>query len=96
MNSTSCKDKKVYAFQLSPRCGARTKRNHGRPCKSPAVRGKKRCRIHGGSMGSGAPRGNQHALKHGQTTAQVKAFKKQINQTLKQGQEIMKNNHILL
>ncbi len=27
------------------------------PCMSPAVRGKRRCRMHGGAAGSGAPRG---------------------------------------
>jgi hypothetical protein len=48
---------------LSPRCGAKTR--SGQPCMAPAVRGKKRCRMHGGARGSGAPRGNQNALKHG-------------------------------
>jgi uncharacterized protein YjcR len=47
----------------SPRCGAKTRA--GKPCSSPAVQGKKRCRMHGGAPGSGAPRGNQNALKHG-------------------------------
>lgn len=47
----------------SPRCGAKTR--SGNPCMSPAVRGKKRCRMHGGAQGSGALRGNQNALKHG-------------------------------
>jgi hypothetical protein len=32
---------------------------------SPAVGGKRRCRMHGGSHGSGAPRGNENARKHG-------------------------------
>jgi uncharacterized protein YjcR len=32
---------------------------------SPAVGGKNRCRMHGGAAGSGAPRGNRNALKHG-------------------------------
>ena len=31
---------------LAPRCGARTRA--GCPCRSPAVRGKQRCRMHGG------------------------------------------------
>ena len=47
----------------SPRCGAKTR--SGTPCRSPAVRGKKRCRMHGGAKGSGAPIGNQNALRHG-------------------------------
>ena len=47
----------------SPRCGARNR--SGSSCRSPAVRGKRRCRMHGGAEGSGAPHGNQNALKHG-------------------------------
>src|SRR5262245_3791551 len=40
------------------RCGARTR--SGRPCSSPAVRGKARCRMHGGAKGSGGPRGERN------------------------------------
>ena len=47
----------------SLRCGAKTR--SGNPCKSPAVREKKRCRMHGGAPGSGAPRGNRNAFKNG-------------------------------
>jgi uncharacterized protein YjcR len=50
----------------SLRCGAKTR--SGKPCQSPAVSGKKRCRMHGGAEGSGAPKGNQNALKHGRYT----------------------------
>ena len=53
----------------SPRCGARTR--SGQSCRSPAVRGRKRCRMHGGAKGSGAPRGNRNALKHGLYTKQA-------------------------
>ncbi len=37
----------------APRCGARTR--HGKPCQSPILKGKRRCRMHGGAHGSGAP-----------------------------------------
>lgn len=47
----------------SPRCGARTR--CGSACRAPAVRGKKRCRMHGGAKGSGAPKANRNARKHG-------------------------------
>ena len=53
-------------MHLSPRCGARTRR--GTACQAPAVNGKRRCRMHGGAAGSGAPSGNQNALKHGMYT----------------------------
>lgn len=36
------------------RCGAKTRA--GRPCQCPAIRGRTRCRIHGG-LSPGAPRG---------------------------------------
>lgn len=57
-----------FAFNLAPRCGAKTR--IGTPCKSPAIRFKQRCRMHGGK-GSGAPKGNQNALRHGLTTKQA-------------------------
>ena len=53
----------------SLRCGAKTR--SGRPCRSPSVHGKRRCRMHGGALGSGAPRGNRNALKHGRYTREA-------------------------
>jgi glucans biosynthesis protein len=38
---------------------------------APAVSGKKRCRMHGGAPGSGAPIGNQNALKRGLFTREA-------------------------
>lgn len=46
----------------APRCGAQTR--SGQPCLSPAVRGRQRCRMHGGTN-KGAPEGNRNAWKHG-------------------------------
>ncbi|KTD00550.1 hypothetical protein OQJ19_07435 [Fluoribacter gormanii] len=42
------------------------------------IRGKTRSHIHGVAKGSGAPRCNANALKHGGTTAKVKAFRIEI------------------
>src|SRR6266540_2479949 len=53
----------------SLRCGARTRA--GTLCLSPAVRGKRRCRMHGGAKGSGAPQGNSNARKHGSYTREA-------------------------
>ncbi len=47
-----------------PKCGAKTR--SGRPCLGLIVRGKKRCRMHGGARGSGAQPGNKNRLQHGQ------------------------------
>jgi len=57
------------AMRASPRCGARTR--SGDACRAPALRGKMRCRMHGGAWGSGAPRGNDNALKHGYFTSEA-------------------------
>lgn len=78
MKTTSRTETKRYAFESAPRCGARTKGNHGKPCRCPAVRGKGRCHVHGGAKGSGARQGNINALKHGDTTAEAKAFRAEI------------------
>jgi hypothetical protein len=69
----------------SPRCGAKTR--SGGSCRSPSVHGRKRCRMHGGAPGSGAPRGNRNALKHGRYTrdafAQLKRIRGLVQQTRK-------------
>ena len=41
-------------LRQAPRCGARTRT--GTACQRPAIRGRKRCRLHGG-LSPGAPRG---------------------------------------
>ena len=58
----------------APRCHARTR--SGAACRSPAVRGKKRCRMHGGAAGSGAPKGNSNAMRHGARSAAFLAMVK--------------------
>jgi len=53
----------------APRCGARTRAGH--ECRSPAVRGRQRCRMHGGTN-KGAPKGNRNAWIHGNHSAEAK------------------------
>jgi glucans biosynthesis protein len=48
----------------SPRCGARARTRNRQPCRSPAVKGKRRCRMHGGKN-EGGKIGNRNALRHG-------------------------------
>ncbi len=48
----------------APRCGAKTRTGH--PCRQAAVRGRTRCRMHGGAKGSGGPRGDRNGnFQHG-------------------------------
>lgn len=71
-----------YPFLNSPRCGAKTRK--GTVCRAPAVKNKKRCRMHGGSMGSGAPLGSKNALQHGFHTKEAKELKKAIRLLFKE------------
>jgi uncharacterized protein YjcR len=71
----------------SPRCGARTR--SGQSCRSPAVHGKKRCRMHGGAKGSGAPPGNQNALKHGLYTKQAIEERKNLRQLIRDAERLI-------
>jgi len=71
----------------SQRCGARTR--SGKPCRSPAVSGKKRCRMHGGAPGSGAPRGNKNALKHGFFTREAIAERQRLRELVRQSRKLL-------
>ena len=71
----------------SPRCGAKIR--SGGSCRSPAVRGKKRCRMHGGAPGSDAPRGNQNARQHGLFTPVAIAERKQIQALLADARKLL-------
>ncbi len=71
----------------SPRCGAKSR--SGKPCMSPAVSGKKRCRMHGGAAGSGAPRGNKNSLKHGHYTREAIEQRRQIQQLIRQARKLV-------
>ena len=71
----------------SPRCGAKTR--SGGACKSPAVRGKKRCRTHGGAAGSGAPRGNKNAKTHGLYTREAILERREFNELVRQSRKVI-------
>ena len=48
------------------------------PCQSPAVKGRKRCHMHGGAEGSGGQPGNRNAWKHGRYTAEAIARRREV------------------
>ena len=73
----------------SPRCGARTRA--GTPCHSPAVGGKGRCRMHGGAKGSGAPKGNQNALKHGTYTKAALRQRAEMRLLIQESEELLES-----
>jgi hypothetical protein len=71
----------------SQRCGAKIR--SGGLCRSPAVRGKKRCRMHGGAPGSGAPRANQNARRHGLFTRDAITERKHIQALLADARKLL-------
>jgi hypothetical protein len=71
----------------SPRCGAKTR--SGGACCSPAVHGRKRCRMHGGAPGSGAPKANRNARKHGLFTRDAFAERRQIQTLLGEARKLL-------
>jgi hypothetical protein len=71
----------------SPRCGAKTR--CGATCRSPAVHGRKRCRMHGGAAGSGAPRANRNARKHGLFTGEAIAERRRIQALLAEARKLL-------
>jgi hypothetical protein len=71
-------------LNAAPRCGARTRSGH--PCRSPAVHGKRRCRMHGGAKGSGAPFGSRNgAYRNGTHSNDAVAIRKLIAALIKVG-----------
>jgi hypothetical protein len=70
----------------SPRCGVKTR--CGGACRS-AVHGKKRCRMHGGAPGSGAPTANRNARKHGLFTGDAIAERRQIQVLLGEARKLL-------
>lgn len=83
--SGHCND--IGPMLASPRCGARTR--SGERCRSPALRGKTRCRMHGGAPGSGAPMGNGNALKHGLFTRSGIAEQELVRTLLEEARKLL-------
>ena len=79
--------RKTGPMLASRRCGAKTR--CGGACRSPAVHGKKRCRMHGGAQGSGAPRANQNARKRGLFTGDAIAERRQIQALLGEARKLL-------
>ena len=65
-----------WPMHLSPRCRGRSKRT-GQPCRSPAVKGWKVCRMHG--AGGGAPEGRRNGrYRTGLFTAELANARRQV------------------
>jgi hypothetical protein len=82
-------------LRQAPRCGARTR--SGTPCQSPAVTGRRRCRMHGGAPGSGGPKGSRNGnYKHGRYSADAVASRRWLRQQTRQLWALTKTLHNLM
>lgn len=65
----------------APLCGARSRA--GMPCRCPAMKGKARCKRHGGAKGSGAPKGERNGMwKHGGHSSEAIALRQAANRLM--------------
>lgn len=78
----------IRPMLTSRRCGAKTRT--GGSCRAPAVRSKRRCRMHGGAKRTGAPRKNQNARRHGLFTGDAIAERKQIGDLLGEARKLLR------
>jgi hypothetical protein len=71
-------------FQTFPLCGARNRQ--GEPCRAPAMKGKKRCRLHGGKSLSGKAHGR---YKHGHWTKESIEERRRFSELLKEARRLL-------
>jgi glucans biosynthesis protein len=72
--------RQLLNIRAARRCGAKTRA--GGACQCPAIRGRSRCRIHGG-LSPGAPRGDNNGnFKNGFWTAEAVEERRWIREML--------------
>jgi glucans biosynthesis protein len=71
------------------RCGATTRT--GQPCRQAPVRGRGRCRMHGGAKGSGGPSGARNGnFKHGLWTSEGTRNRREARAKIREVQRILR------
>ena len=79
---------RLLNMNRAPRCEARTRR--GTECQQAAVKGKARCRMHGGGKGSGAPTGPRNgAWRDGSSTNEAKALRREVAGVLRTARSLL-------
>jgi glucans biosynthesis protein len=72
----------------APRCGAKTRA--GGTCKQAAIKGRSRCRMHGGARGSGGPTGERNGnFRHGYFTAESVDERKAARELVRQTRKVL-------
>jgi hypothetical protein len=68
----------------------RRRTRQGGACQSPAVKGRKRCRMHGGTN-PGEPKGNRNAWKHGARSEETVRISRLLGQIQPKSQDQLKS-----
>lgn len=87
---TTSKNSQEVIFQNAHLCGAKAKSTK-KPCRAVVVKNKNRCRMHGGAEGSGAPKGNRNAFKHGFYTKEALMQRRQERQLMQKFNLLLQN-----
>jgi len=76
-------ERRLANMAKAPRCGARTRAGH--PCRQAAVKGRAKCRMHGGAKGSGGPRGKRNGnYRHGLWTREGVQMRKNMSAKIRE------------
>jgi hypothetical protein len=79
-------DNPMQSAHAAPRCCAKSKRT-GQPCRAPAVRGWRVCRMHG--AGGGHCSGRDHpSWKHGMRAKEWIDERRMLNELVREAREI--------
>jgi hypothetical protein len=82
--------RRLVNLAKAKRCGAKTRAGH--PCRQAAVRGRARCRMHGGARGSGGPCGERNGnFRHGRFTAERIAERRAIRALMREATALLKS-----
>jgi hypothetical protein len=92
MGQTEPRELVTEYLTTAPRCGAKNRR--GTPCQSPAMKGKKRCRLHGGKStgprtAEGIERIRAARTIHGYFSRGQIELRKEYQQLLKESQDFL-------
>jgi len=75
-------ERRLRNLAKARKCGARTRAGH--PCRQAAVSGRARCRMHGGTKGSGGPPGDRNGnFKRGLWTRESVATRRSMRAKLR-------------
>ena len=78
-------------MHCAPRCGAKTRSGH--PCKSPAIHGKARCRMHGGKSTGGPIIHGRYTKARIKEQSELNEMLRKLNAAIAEFKKIKEKHH---